>query len=184
MPNLLGHVGIALLLALPAWYVWEDRLPVAFVAFALAAAMLPDVDLVLARLLPDVHHHGVTHTVLFVVLVSVSVGLAATPLLGPTLQRWERAADERSISDGAVRRLIVGGLVFGGLSHLVADVLSAPDVGQPIEPFWPLSATPFAVDVLYYSAFWVNLGLAVAGVALHVVLASYLGRLRPDAGRE
>ena len=59
MVKLMGHVAMGLLFALPAWYRWEGRLPLAFVGFVLTTVVLPDVDLVLSGVVPGVHHHGV-----------------------------------------------------------------------------------------------------------------------------
>nr|WP_229504767.1 metal-dependent hydrolase [Natrinema versiforme] len=80
MVDVTGHLGMALLFAAPAWTVWGRRGALGFAAFALVTAMLPDTDLALRHVLP-VTHHGVTHTVLFVVLLSVLAGAVAARYL-------------------------------------------------------------------------------------------------------
>lgn len=52
MVELLGHVGMALLFATPAWFLWGRRPSVTFAGFTLVTAMLLDVDLVLEELFP------------------------------------------------------------------------------------------------------------------------------------
>jgi len=80
MVDIMGHVAFGLFFATVAWFVWDDRASVAFIGLAAVASLLPDVDLWLSKLFPaEVHHHGVTHTVLFVTVMS----LAAAALLPP-----------------------------------------------------------------------------------------------------
>jgi hypothetical protein len=72
---------MALLWALPAWVRWDGRVNLAFIGFTFATAMLPDLDLVLRSVLP-ITHHGITHTVLFV----VALALVPSPSRGLRLQ--------------------------------------------------------------------------------------------------
>ncbi|WP_254545362.1 metal-dependent hydrolase [Halomarina pelagica] len=170
MVDVLGHLALALLFALPAWIVWDGRVSLAFVGTVLATAMLPDVDLVLRHVVPTVEHHGVTHTVLFVTVVSVVAGALAETVDTSVLERWWRESEGHAVSDGAVFLFVTGGFLLGGLSHLFGDVLSAPDVSEPIEPLWPVFDKPISIDVLYYTSPWWNLGLLVAAVSLHLAL--------------
>ncbi|PSP82483.1 hypothetical protein BRC83_09290 [Halobacteriales archaeon QS_1_68_17] len=64
-----------------------------------------------------------------------------------------------------------GAFLLGGLSHLFADMLSAPDIAQPIEPFWPFLTKPWSVDLLWYNSPWWNAGLLAVAVLLHVAVA-------------
>lgn len=171
MVDVSGHFAIALLFAAPAWFVWGRRGATGFTAFALVTAMLPDSDLVLRHFLP-VSHHGVTHTALFVVLVSVLTGAVAAGWLTSFFNshRWIKST---AIDDETVFVFATAGFLTGGLSHLFADLLSAPDIAAPLAPFWPVYPEPIVIDLIYYdSPIW-NFGLlAVAGV-FHLALAYY-----------
>ncbi|QLK25056.1 metal-dependent hydrolase [Natrinema zhouii] len=171
MVNVAGHLGMALLFAAPAWLVWGKRGALGFTGFALLTAMLPDTDLVLQQVLP-IDHHGVTHTLLFVLLMSVLVGAAVAKWLTPwfAATHWIRSTE---ITTETVFVFATAGLALGGISHLFADLLSAPDIAAPLEPFWPLYSEPVIVDVIYYgSPIW-NIGLFAVAIGLHLVLARY-----------
>lgn len=169
MVDITGHLAFGLLFALPAWYVWDDRVSVGFVALAAVAALLPDIDLWLTMLFPaEIHHHGVTHTVLFAVGASLVIGAIVAGLLRRQVDRW--VGDEQF---NARRLFVVATLAVltGALSHLVADMLSAPDVSTPIEPFWPFFAKPWSIDLLWYNATWINYGFFTVMVVTHLALA-------------
>lgn len=186
MVDVMGHIAFGLLFALPAWFLWTGRASVAFIALTTTTAMLPDVDLVLSTLFPTaIHHHGVTHTILFVVCVSVVVGVAVAALFGDRIDRWTRG--ERFDRTSMVA-FVTGAFMLGGLSHLVADMLSAPDIAPPVNPFWPLFAKPWSVDVLWYNSVWIN-GVFLTGILLtHVVIGIVLDplehRYRVEATRD
>jgi len=165
--EVLGHFAMALLWALPAWYRWDGRVSLAFVGFVLATAMLPDVDLVLRTVLPGVHHHGVTHTVAFVSAVALVAGVVVARGLLPRIERWWIRSEGHAIPRADAYAFVVGGLLFGGLSHVFADVLSAPDVASPVEPLWPFLDEPIVVDAIYYAAPEWNGGLLLVALALH-----------------
>lgn len=169
MVDVMGYVALGLLWALPAWFVWADRVGLTFVGLVVLTAPVPDVDLWIERAAPAlVHHHGVTHTVAFVVLVSVLAGaVVAVALVGP-VDRWLRSEE---FDRPTLFAFAFGAFLLGGLSHLFGDVLSAPDVAQPIEPFWPLFAEPVALDLIRYNSPVWNLGLLIVAVLVHVALA-------------
>lgn len=168
MVDVSGHLAMALLFAAPAWVVWGRRGALAFSGFALVTAMLPDTDLVIKTFLP-ISHHGITHTLLFVAVVSVLSGAVAARLLTERFNanRWVRSTH---ISRETVFVFATAGLLTGGISHLFADVLSAPDVAAPLSPFWPVYREPVIVDVIYYDSPLWNFGLLAVAVALHFVL--------------
>lgn len=168
----MGHMAFGLLAALSAWIVWDGRVSLAFIAFVLATVMLPDVDLVLSRILPTVHHHGVTHTILFVTVFAVLAGAVAAAVLTPLIERCWVKSEGHTVSRGTVYLFVAGGLLLGGLTHVFADMLSAPDAAQPVEPFWPFFDKPISVDLIYFSSFWWNVGLLAVAVVLHLVLFS------------
>lgn len=183
MVKLMGHVAMGLLFSTPAWFIWRGRVRLSFIGFVLATVMLPDIDLLLHRVVPAVDHHEVTHTVVFVVAVAVVVGLLVSHGFMPVLERWWLASEHHPASRATIRRFVVGGLLLGGLSHLFADTLSAPDIAQPIEPLWPVFDQPISVDVIYYSSIWWNLGLLVVAVLIHLALAVHTSELSVGPGR-
>lgn len=171
MVDVTGHFGMALLFAAPAWMIWGRRGALGFTAFTLATAMLPDVDLVLEGFLP-ISHHGITHTVLFVGVVSVVVGAVAARWLTDWLNvnRWIRST---TISERTVFAFATAGLLAGGFSHLFADLLSAPDIAAPLAPFWPVYTEHVIVDVIYYDDPYWNFGLLGVAIVVHLLLARY-----------
>lgn len=171
MAELLGHLAMGLLFALPAWMLWDGRTAVAFIAFVVATSKLPDVDLALQNYGLPVQHHGVTHTVLFVFVFSVIVGLVAVMALRPVLQRWWRLTEDETIQKGTIYLFVTGGLTLGGVSHLFADLLAA-DSYEPIEPFWPVVQETYPIHVVHFTSPWLNLGLLVVASSIHVVVVA------------
>lgn len=158
---------MALVWLAPAWYFIDHRKTAAlFIAGGFWFGMLPDVDLVLSNRFAGIHHHGVFHTVLVVTILAVVLG----PLLGLVFKRI--GADSEWFSARARERSAVLGFIavwVAGLSHLFADMLSAPDVSTPIEPLWPLvDGRILAIDVLWYKSFWATWALFGLGLAANV----------------
>lgn len=166
MVDVSGHFAMALLFAAPAWFLWGRRGSIAFAAFTFVTAMLSDSDLVLGHVLPGVHHHGVTHTVFFVTLASVIAGAVVARFLTSRFEasRWVRSDD---IDRETVFVFATAGFLTGSTSHLVADILSAPDIAPPLKPLWPLYAKPIVVDVIYYDSPTWNFGLLAVALAVH-----------------
>ena len=162
---------MAMLFAAPAWFVWGRRGALGFTAFALVTSMLPDTDLVLRHYLP-VTHHGVTHTFLFVGVVSVLAGAVASRWLTDWFNDhpWIRST---AITQEVVFWFATAGFLTGGVSHIFADLLSAPDIAAPLSPFWPVYDQPVVIDVIYYNSPIWNFGLLAVAVALHVLLARH-----------
>lgn len=168
MVDIMGHVAMGLLWAVPAWFFWEDRIHLAFIGLTGVTALLPDIDLWLDKVVPSlVHHHGVTHTVVFVLAVSVLAGVIAAATLTKPVNRW---LGRHQVDAGSLFMFTAGAFLLGGLSHLFMDILSAPDLAQPIEPFWPLFDKPWALDVIWYTSPLWNLGLLTVAVLLHLTI--------------
>lgn len=167
----MGHLAIGLLAAAPAWFVWDGRVSLAFVAFVVSTVMLPDVDLVLRLAVPGVEHHGVTHTFVFILLVAVVAGVVAARGLAPHIERWWLRSEGHFVPRGEIYGFVTGGLVLGGASHVFADMLSAPDIAPPVSPLWPFVTEPISFDVIFYSSIWWNLGLLLVAGCVHAVLA-------------
>ena len=168
MVDVVGHLGMALIWLAPAWYFIDSRRTAAtFVLAGVWFGMLPDADLYLRRILPTVQHHGVLHTVLAVTLIAAVLG----PVLGVLLREW--LGDTKWLSPAAVDRAIPLGFLavwIPALSHLFADMLSAPDIAQPIEPLWPLYQGSVGIDVIWYNSPLANWGLFVVGVVVQAAL--------------
>ncbi|AEH37035.1 metal-dependent hydrolase [Halopiger xanaduensis] len=171
MVDVTGHFGMALVFAAPAWMIWGRRAALGFTAFTLVTAMLPDADLVLQHVLP-ISHHGITHTLVFVALGGAVGGAVASTYLTARLNahRWIRSTE---IESETVFVFATAGLIVGGVSHLFADILSAPDIAAPLTPFWPIYSEPVIVDVIYYNSPVWNYGLLAVAVGLHLLLARY-----------
>jgi hypothetical protein len=168
MVDVLGHLGMALLWLAPVWYFVDQRKTAALVvAGGFWFGMLPDIDLRLSEWVEGIHHHGVIHTILVVTILAVIIG----PIVGVAFRRigertgWFSAqAQERATAIGFLAVWIPS------LSHLFADMLSAPDVSTQIEPLWPIVTGPVvAVDVLWYQSWWATWGLFILGVTANVL---------------
>lgn len=76
------------------------------------------------------------------------------------------------LAAGTLFVFVVSGLLVGGYSHLFADMLSAPDIAPPVEPFWPFFAKPWSVDVIWDTSPYWNVGLLFVAVVLNAVAAA------------
>ena len=168
MVDVSGHVGMALLFLAPSWILFRHtRTAAAFVLVSVPFGLLPDVDLYLSAV-DGIHHHGIFHTVLVVSLFAVVLG----PLVGRV---FETVLEETGDLDRPVAQhgalLGVAGVWTAGISHLFADMLSAPDVSQAIEPLWPVyDGQLVAIDVLWYKSIWATVGLLALGIAVNLGL--------------
>jgi len=169
MVDIMGHLGFGLLFLVPAWFLWSRRVSITFVALGLLTSLLPDVDLWLTKLFPaQFHHHGVTHTIVFVVGASLAASALAAAVLTDPVDRW---LSWDRFDAGSMFAFSFLAFVLGGLSHVFADVLSAPDISTPIEPFWPLYEQPLGIDLIYYDdPLWNSVFLAVM-LVVHAAIA-------------
>lgn len=160
-----GHLGMALLVAAPVWFVAGTRTSLAFLGLVLSTAMLPDIDIKLATSLPIVHH-GITHSLPFVVGTAVVLGALATAAV--VLVR--DAVDADFPSTGRTFGFTAAGFGTGAFAHLLGDFLTSPDVAPSIRPFQPFSEATVVLDVAYvYSPVW-NLGMLAVGILVTTVL--------------
>jgi len=152
----LGHYGVALIVYAPlglalllANLTW---LAVAGGAVFLALAPLPDIDV----RLPLVSHRGITHTVLFAVVIGAVLGAVGWAISG----------------DGGVTtgiQLAAFGFVVGTgaiLSHLLGDVITP----MGITPFWPLSDRHYTFGLTRADNTAANYLLFGVGILLIVVV--------------
>lgn len=124
MPTVVTH---ALLPLIAATAVPKAKISRRLIAAGMAAAALPDADVIGSFFLGVPHtnqfgHRGATHTFLFAVVVGLTATLGATRL---------RAS-----------RLAVFAFVFlSAVSHLVTDMLT--DGGKGLMLFWPVDKDRF-----------------------------------------
>ncbi|MFC4436211.1 MULTISPECIES: metal-dependent hydrolase [Natrialbaceae] len=166
----IGHVAAALLFAVPAWILWGRRPAVTFTVLTQVTTLLPDIDLFLETFFahPLLQHHGITHTIPFVLVVGVVFGAVAAHALTPFLNA-NRLIRSDSITPSTTFVFTVAAFWAGGLSHIFVDLLSAaPDAA--IAPLWPLYRGEIIIDVVAYDSTPVNLGLIVCAVVIHVGL--------------
>ncbi|WP_231188243.1 metal-dependent hydrolase [Haladaptatus sp. DYF46] len=169
MADVAGHIAVGALFAIPAWFFWSRRPAIVFIGITIISALLPDSDLYLRKVFPTIHHHGVTHTLLFTVLVSLIGGAIAAVVLPDYLnQKW---FPERSLDRETVFVFCGSAFFLGSLSHIFADMLSAPDIASRLEPLWPLvNGQIVTLDVYYYNSPLVNFGLLAVTLVIHAVL--------------
>lgn len=169
MVDIMGHIAFGLLFAIPAWFFWDDRASIAFIALSVVASLVPDIDLWLSRWFPgSIHHHGVTHTVVFVAATSLVVGAVFVTSLSSPINAWIKS---EQFDTSSLFVFLTMGFLAGGLSHLFGDILSAPDISTPIEPFWPVVTQPLGIDLVWYNAAWINVGFLTVMVGTHIALA-------------
>lgn len=167
MVDVLGHLGMSLLWATPAWFVWGDRRVAAFLVPVLLASLSPDVDLYLR----GVPHHGPTHTIVFVAAVAAVGGALLTGVVRLVRRRvrWLESGDRSSLL--ATYAFTTAGLLVGGLSHVFTDMLSTSSAELPVNPFWPVTEKPFSIYVIHeFSAPLWNGGLLLLALLIHAVL--------------
>jgi hypothetical protein len=177
MVDVTGHLGMALLWLAPAWFLLDYRKTAwTFVVSGVLFGMLPDIDLVLEGIFPTVKHHGVFHTILAVTLIAAVIG----PVVGKVVEAIAGGTDWLS-PEAAAHSVRFGFLAvwIPGLAHVFADMLSAPDLADSIEPLWPIYGGSIGVDLVWYNNPVVNWGLLVAGVVVNVGLYLYTGDRSP-----
>jgi membrane-bound metal-dependent hydrolase YbcI (DUF457 family) len=182
MVDVIGHLGMALIWLAPAWFFLDEgKTAVTFVGVGFWFGVLPDVDLYLQRVFEGFKHHGVLHTILAVSLIALFIG----PLVGWLLERTIGGSDWFS-SEAEDRAASFGFLMVevAGLSHIFADVLSAPDIAEAIEPFWPLYQHSIGIDLVWYNSPAFNWALFVVGLALNVGLYYWKLESNRSAGPE
>jgi inner membrane protein len=130
-----GHYGVSLLVFAPLGFALvvagHPEAALAGGAVVLGLTPLPDYD----QRVPLLTHRGVTHTVLFAMLVGAAVGGVG----------WLVAAGETGVGVAppvaAAAGFAAGALAIG--AHLLGDVLTPAG----IEPLWPLSSRNYSLSV-------------------------------------
>ena len=156
-----GHYGAALLVYAPVGFLLLSVDPGVAIAGCIGSvglSRLPDYDL----RVPFLEHRGITHTLLFLLVVTAALG-AAGLLVG------RRVGVDPAIAVGLGAVVAVVGIG----SHLLADALTP--AGVPL--LWPLSGTDYSVSVARASNPIANYGLLVLGVAATAAVGYLAGTL-------
>lgn len=146
-----GHYGAALLVYAPIGFLLlrvDPALALVGGAGVLALATVPDYDL----RIPFISHRGITHTLLFTLVVSALLGAVGWRLGQGSYQPLGGPATTAAFGAG------VGLLGLG--SHLLADMLTPAGVAV----LWPLSDHEFTVSVARADNTLANWGLLALGV--------------------
>ncbi|WP_255195946.1 metal-dependent hydrolase [Halorarius litoreus] len=146
-----GHYGAALLVYAPVGFLLlrvDPTLALVGGAGVLALATVPDYDL----RIPFVSHRGITHTLLFTLVVSALLGAVG----------WRLGQGSYQPLGGPERTAMFGfGVGLLGLgSHLLADMLTPAGVAV----LWPLSDHEYTVSVARADNTLANWGLLALGV--------------------
>lgn len=169
----LGHYGMALLFAAPSARFLSRRRSALFTLLALLVSTVPDMDL----FVPYTHHHGGMHTLLFVIVGSVAVGLAFTGIAAGYRMALRDRLGTPVLPEREVFRLTTAAFAVGIGSHLVADAIAIPIADNLLKPFWPVSDAVVEFYLIYPGDPLWNVGLFAAGVVVQAALMSDL----PDA---
>lgn len=161
---LLGHVGLALLLAAPVAFVLvrvgRARTMWTGLVALLGSVMLPDVDLLL---LGSLAHRGLTHTVWAALLLGGLFAVAA----------WRLGAREGDPVETTAFGFGVG--VTSVVFHLAGDVITP----MGIRPFAPLSGVEYSLVLVAARNPAANLALFVTGVVAFGLALGCAGRGAP-----
>ena len=121
------------------------------------AGNLPDLDLVLTKLLPAplgylLHHRGHTHTLLFLLPQALAL-IALILALWPSARRLLRSSSQARLG-------LAGATAIGLLLHLLMDYFNS----YGLHPFYPLDSHWFYGDTVFIvePVFWVSFGVPLA----------------------
>ena len=163
-----GHRGMALLFAAPpsVLLILATGNPGAglpFTALAFMVAMLPDTD----QKIPFVKHRGITHTIVFAVVVALIGGVLLFQAIRIVLP-W------RDLPAGLLFGYAASALFVGVLSHLFADSLTVGSGDYAIHPFWPISDHEARLGLTTASSAVWNVALLAAGIAVQLAVYAVL----------
>lgn len=144
--NRKGHIGLALLVSAPfvllIGMLLNPQWGVLVVGAALFADRIPDKD----QRLPLISHRGITHTVTFGVVASLSLAVSLTAMA--TITQSSSAFDvgivENVTNNLGLFSISLLGFALGFTAHLIGDMLiEAYDYA--VTPYWPFSSKPVAL---------------------------------------
>ena len=164
----LGHFGVAQLFVTPIAAVLNPRTQTGFTVYALLATWFPDFDIYL----PELVHHGVTHTFTFAVIAGVAGGGSG----GRRAETdWQRVCCTVRPNPGLhVRRI---GTLPRDRQPRRRGYPHSPT--QPVSPFWPLSHQTYQFGITHFGAPIRNAVLVLVGLTLHAVIS---WRTPPEGG--
>ncbi|WP_227380647.1 metal-dependent hydrolase [Haladaptatus halobius] len=156
-----GHLGAALLFAAPLMWLVGATTDNFFGAIllslgAVCATSVPDLD----RYVPWIRHRGVTHTVLFALIVSSGGAIALTVTL------WQLGGSFISVLITPQQLFVcLGfGILAGLVSHLCIDALAVRHTSRVIRPLWPVSSRPIRLRLTQADSQVSNAGLLIGGM--------------------
>ena len=138
-----------------------------------AASMIPDLDVYMSGLVPGIGHRGVTHTLVFALIIALTAALFAEALC------TTRLAASAFIFVATASHPLLDAFTNGGGGILFFWPMSDHRYFMPVRPIEvsPIGIGNFlsrrGVDVLVSELKWVWSGAALLGLALHVLRRSY-----------
>ena len=151
----LGHYGVAMLAYAPIGasvaLAGEEVLAILGAVICLSLSTLPDAD----HQIPLIEHRGITHTLLFALLVGAVLGGG----LYLVLEVVTGAPDTTLVT------FVFGVSAFAIVTHILGDALTPMGVA----PFWPLTSRRFTLNVTPAKNRVANYALFVLGVVASVL---------------
>lgn len=166
--NHMGHVGGALILTAIVVSTLDELAVMWFTGVAVAASLLPDIDLHLPYFL----HQGVIHTYPVMALVSVAVGLAAAGVAAATSGRGNSDRGDPLSDPKRAFSLVTGAMILGTFSHVTLDLVTYKETfySKPVEPLWPFTDWVPRINVFPHNPLARNYAFLAIGVVLWVAV--------------
>jgi inner membrane protein len=165
------HLGAALLFAAPTMWLVGTATDNLFGAILLSFGALwgtsvPDLD----RYVPWIRHRGVTHTVLFALIVSSGGAIALTVGL------WQLGGNLLSdlITPQQLCVCFGFGILAGLVGHLCADIMVVERTSRLIQPLWPVSSSRIRLRVTRADSQVWNAGLLIGGMVAQLAVFLWL----------
>lgn len=169
-----GHLGLALIVASPLAFLVGAVQGVEWSLVVFGSALLvdriPDID----QRLPFVSHRGVTHTLIFGIMVSMVLASAVSILIA--IPHHSGPLNEGTLNF-ITRSPMAFAIVFGGgtsgfLAHLFGDVLTEA-YDYTVNPFWPVSRRAITYGLVSPDSkrFWDTTFLLIGSVVAVGVIA-------------
>ncbi len=161
-----GHIGVALLLAAPAWLVFDQfRVGLAFSGLAALTGMFPDLDIYVMRYV-FIEHHGLMHSLTFLIPAALVLGAVFTG-------GYLAVSDDDHSAAASVFGFVTIALFTGMVAHMTGDILTSPDIAPPVKPLYPLVDSRFVLDAAFVKSNLWNLGPLALGLVTQGALATW-----------
>jgi membrane-bound metal-dependent hydrolase YbcI (DUF457 family) len=161
-----GHIGLALLFAAPAWFVFDEfRAGLAFSALAALTGMFPDTDIYVMQYV-FIEHHGIMHSLVFLIPAALVLG-------GIVTGGYLAVRDDDNPAAVAVFGFVTVALFTGMVAHMTGDILTSPDIAPPVKPLTPLVEERFVLDAAFVKSNLWNLGTLALALVTQGALATW-----------